>query len=80
MTWLHHACEMVTGRFANVSARQRPVRQRMKSFRQRLLKYIDKDAENVEIHGSVDKDELLYRYISRDTCQPDFPGSFKHLR
>ena len=27
----------VTGRFANVSVRQRPVRQRMKSFRQRLM-------------------------------------------
>ena len=26
-----------TGRFANVSVRQRPVRQRMKSFRQRLM-------------------------------------------
>ena len=50
-----------------------------RSFRQRLLKYIEKDAENVEIHGSVDKDELLYKYISRDTS-PDFPGSFKHLR
>ena len=28
---------MNTGRFANVSVRQRPVRQRMKSIRQRLM-------------------------------------------
>ena len=27
----------VTGRFANVSVRQRPVRQHLKSFRQRLM-------------------------------------------
>ena len=29
----------VTGRFANVSVRQRPVRQRMKSVRQRLCQF-----------------------------------------
>ena len=41
---------------ANVSVRQRPVHQRMDSFHQRLLKDIDNDAENVELHLSVDND------------------------
>ena len=58
---------VVSGRFANVSVRQRPVRQRLKSFRQCLMSvcqrlYVSSPTSNV-----MNRSELYLQENSKET-------------